>query len=55
MKICQTCGRPRHEGLCDMAELEDGRVVHASRIQNGLVDGVKVKNRWRKNDLLKKK
>jgi hypothetical protein len=54
MKFCRTCGRPRHSGLCDMATLSDGRVVHVSRIDR--YDGdvrqeveqgkVKVANRW---------
>jgi hypothetical protein len=54
MKICKTCGREKHKGLCDMAELTNGRVVHVSRIeQNGdihdqLGENLKVKNRWRK-------
>ena len=54
MKMCQTCGREKHKGLCDMATLDDGRVVHASRINNGFVDGVRVKNQWLKPDMLEK-
>ena len=53
-KVCSGCGRPRHTGLCDMAELSDGRIVHVSRIdrQDGdiraeIVKGqVQVRNRW---------
>lgn len=52
--MCQTCGREKHKGLCDMATLDDGRVVHASRIKNGFVDGVRVKNQWLKPDMLEK-
>lgn len=55
MKICKLCGRPRHTGLCDMATLDDGRIVHASRIKNDKVDGTRVKNKWRKPDMLEKK
>lgn len=54
MKICNLCGRDAHKGLCDMATLEDGRIVHASRIKDDMVDGVRVKNKWRKPDLLEK-
>lgn len=53
-RICKTCNRPAHAGLCDMAELSDGRIVHTSRIDN--LDGdiraeidtgqVKVSNRF---------
>lgn len=59
MKICKTCGRAKHKGLCDMAELDNGHIVHASRIryvtdagiviETGHVEGVLVKNRWRKD------
>jgi hypothetical protein len=38
-----------------MATLDDGRVVHASRIKDDLVDGVRVKDRWIKSNLLDKK
>jgi hypothetical protein len=38
-----------------MATLDDGRVVHTSRVKNDQVGGVKVKNRWLKPDLLEKK
>jgi hypothetical protein len=38
-----------------MAELDDGRVVHASRIENGTVDGVRVRNRWIKETAKKRK
>ena len=54
MKICNICGRKAHKGLCDMATLDDGRVVHASRIKDDMVDGVKVKNRWIKPNLVEK-
>jgi NMD protein affecting ribosome stability and mRNA decay len=50
MKLCRTCGRPRHRGLCDMATLEDGKIVHVSRIVNHggveYVGTVRVRNRW---------
>lgn len=54
MKVCSTCGRPRHAGLCDLAELSDGRTVHVSRIDSPEGDvreqiekgEVKVVNRW---------
>lgn len=62
MKLCKTCGRARHPGLCDMAELTDGRTVHMTRLQKGgdLYDdhmrGVfKVKNKWIKHNFKKKK
>lgn len=49
-KLCKQCGRPKHGGLCDLAELENGRTVHASRITTvdgvEMVDGFRVKNRW---------
>ena len=54
MRWCNLCGRPKHRGVCDMATLSDGRIVHVSRIdkQNGDVrqaveaGEVKVANRW---------
>lgn len=52
MRFCSHCGRPRHKGLCNMAELTDGRVVHVSRIEKGgdlhdkIGSDLKVKNRW---------
>lgn len=54
MRLCRICGRPKHAGLCDMAELSDGRLVHVSRIDpyDGDVrkeiesGAVKVVNRW---------
>ncbi len=45
-KYCRKCGRKKHFGLCNLAELEDGTLVHASRIKDGMVDGLRVKNRW---------
>jgi hypothetical protein len=51
---CKTCGYPKHKGICDMATLDNGRIVHASRIKDGLVDGVRVKNRWIKPPAEKK-
>lgn len=51
MKTCRTCGRERHDGLCDLAVLDNGRTVHVSRIgPDGTVDGVRVRNRWIKPD-----
>jgi hypothetical protein len=61
--FCKTCGRPKHKGLCDMAELSDGRVVHVTRIdkhdgdirqeiERGLV---KVRNRFIRKEPPKKK
>jgi len=52
--FCSTCGRKKHNGLCDMAELSDGRTVHVDRIdafdgdvrQQIQAGEVKVKNRW---------
>lgn len=52
--FCSQCGRKKHRGLCDMAVLSDGRVVHVSRIDSFTGDirkeieagVVKVKNRW---------
>lgn len=55
MKYCKTCGRPKHTGLCNMATLDDGRIVHASRIKDDKVDGVRVRNKWLKPDMLKGK
>lgn len=49
MKLCRICGRKKHPGLCDMAELDNGQIVHASRIVDGKVDGVRVRNKWRKD------
>lgn len=54
MKVCKTCNRPRHKGVCDMATLSDGTTVHTSRIDdpNGDVRArieageVRVANRW---------
>lgn len=50
MKVCKICGRERHLGLCNMATLTNGAIVHASRIEitdgNEYVDGVLVRNRW---------
>lgn len=51
---CKTCGREKHKGLCDMAELSDGRIVHVSRIDSSTGDihqeimagRVRVANRW---------
>lgn len=56
MKICKMCNRPKHIGLCDMATLSDGRVVHVNRIDQGgdlheaIGDKLKVINRWIKKD-----
>jgi hypothetical protein len=58
-KTCRQCGRLAHRGLCDMVELTDGRIVHASRVDSYSGDVheeilrglVQVKNRWiKKND-----
>lgn len=50
MKLCRFCGRENHRGLCNMATLTNGAVVHVSRIEitdgKEHVDGVLVKNRW---------
>ena len=35
-----------------MATLEDGSVVHASRIVGGFVDGKRVVNKWIKPEML---
>ena len=62
--FCSTCGRPKHKGsLCDLIELDDGRTVHASRVDK--MDGdvrkqieakeVRVRNRWIKKKPPKKK
>lgn len=63
MKLCKTCGRAKHEGLCDLVELSDGTLVHAIRID--AYDGdvrkrieqgeVRVVNRWRKFNQPKRK
>lgn len=51
-KFCTQCGRQKHEGVCDMATLSDGRIVRASRIDIGgdlhdsLGADLKVINRW---------
>lgn len=55
--FCKLCMRPKgepyHQGaLCDMAELSNGRIVHAKRIDVGgdlhdrLGKDLKVVNRW---------
>jgi signal transduction histidine kinase len=55
-KLCNTCGRPRHDGLCDMVTLSDGRHVHRERVRLGgdlhdqIGDDLKVANVWRKFD-----
>jgi hypothetical protein len=62
-RICSTCGRSKHKGLCNLVTLSDGTTVHADRIDsfNGDVraridDGeVKVVNRWIKKPDPKKK
>jgi hypothetical protein len=54
MRACHICGRPKHKGLCDMARLSDGRLVHVSRIdpydgdvRKEIESGtVRVVNRW---------
>jgi len=56
-KLCRLCDRARHEGLCDMAELSNGSIVHASRIDDPESDlaklissgKIKVVNRWKKD------
>lgn len=56
-KLCRLCKRDKHSGLCDMAELSDGSVVHVSRIDNSeselakqIQSGkIKVVNRWKKD------
>lgn len=61
MRYCNFCGKPKHKGLCDMAKLSDGRVVHVSRIEMGgdlhdqIGDDLKIVNRWKKKNLLEKK
>lgn len=56
MKICQTCGRPKHKGICDMVELDDGQVVHSSRVaEGGDLEGKRIRNRWIKRDMIKPK
>ena len=63
-KFCRQCGRTKHDGLCNLVTLSDGRSVHADRIDR--MDGdvraqidkgeVKVINRWlRKKPAEKKK
>lgn len=58
MKMCRTCRRPKHRGLCDMVELTDGRIVHANRValggdlHNQIGDSLRVKNRWLKGEQL---
>lgn len=59
-KWCSLCGRekgpPEHGmgGVCNLAQLSDGRTVHASRIDLGgdlhekLGKKLKVVNRWQK-------
>lgn len=63
-KWCRTCGRKKHEGICDMATLSTGVAVHVSRLERGgelheLIEKgkLKVTNRWRKplEDKKKKK
>ena len=62
-RTCSTCGRSKHEGLCDLVELTDGRTVHVNRIDSPTGDvrkeidagKVKVKNRWIKKPAPKKK
>lgn len=56
-KLCKLCSREKHTGLCDMAELSDGSLVHVSRLDNQnselakqIKDGkIKVVNRWKKD------
>lgn len=56
-KPCRLCNRDKHNGLCDMAELSDGRTVHVSRIDDKnselakeIKNGkIKVINRWKKD------
>ena len=56
-KLCRLCKREKHTGLCDMAELSDGSLVHVSRIDNENSDlakqikngKIKVVNRWKKD------
>jgi hypothetical protein len=56
-KLCKLCKREKHDGVCDMAELSDGSLVHVSRIDNpdsdlakSIRDGkIKVVNRWNKD------
>lgn len=61
MRVCGTCGRAKHSGLCDMVTLSDGRSVHANRVALGgdlhdkIGDDLKISNRWIKTDLLDKK
>lgn len=52
-RFCSICGRQKHKGLCDMATLSDGRIVHVGRLDyDGDVKkeidagSVKVANRW---------
>lgn len=56
-KLCKLCNREKHSGLCDVAELSDGSLVHVSRIDNPdselakqIQSGkIKVVNRWKKD------
>lgn len=56
-KLCRLCNREKHKGLCDMAELSDGSLVHVSRLDDKnselakqIKDGkIKVVNRWKKD------
>ena len=64
-KRCDICGWPKgdehhFDGVCDMAELSNGRIVAAKRIDVGgdlheeLGEDLKVVNRWVKKNQLKK-
>jgi hypothetical protein len=53
VKFCKSCNRPKEKGhVCDVAELSDGRVVAAKRLDIGgdlreqIGDDLKVVNRW---------
>lgn len=56
-KLCKLCKREKHSGICDMAELSDGSLVHVSRLDDenselakNIRDGkIKVVNRWNKD------
>lgn len=56
-KLCKLCKRNKHSGICDMAELSDGSLVHVSRLDDenselakSIQSGkIKVVNRWKKD------
>lgn len=46
MRWCNVCARPKHKGICDVAEMADGSTKHVSRVR----DDEKVQNRWIKEN-----